>query len=100
VSSYWDALERALSEAAGAEDATATIISNGWAPETSRAGIKSLLDDHWGTYAEDDNEWDYYCVCGKWLERDTYDMPDHQSSLLEDTDLLTPGRPWICGGGG
>jgi hypothetical protein len=94
VSSYWDALERALSESPTAESATDTIIDKGWAPETSRAELVSLLGDHWDTHVEDDSEWDYYCQCGKWLERDNYEEPDHQSSLLEDTDLLTPGRPW------
>lgn len=92
-SEYWDALERLLSEERYG-DVPDELIEKGWAPEQNRAALAELMGDHDGEYSEDDNEWDTYCICGKWLERDTYEWPDHMSSVLEDSGLLTPGEPW------
>lgn len=95
MSSYWDALERCLSNAIDPEDAANKIITNRWAPEANHGALKELLGSHWDTYIEDpDDDWNYYCQCGKWLERDYYEQPDHQSTVLEGSELLTPGRPW------
>ena len=92
MSTYWDALERELSNSDGPADAADRIITKGWAPEANRTELTELLADHWDTYAEDS---DYGCECGKWLERDNYEQPDHQSAILEHSQLLTPGRPWM-----
>lgn len=97
MSTYWDDLEKLLNEHGADEpaDAADAIIANGWAPEANRQAITDLLSEHWATETyDDDGDHDYHCQCGKWLEWDTYDLPDHQSSILEHTDLLTPGRPW------
>lgn len=95
MSGYWDALERELSNSFDPADAANRIITKGWAPENNRAALTELLTEHWETYIEDpDDDWDYYCQCGKWLERDNYEQPDHQSSILEDTELLATGQPW------
>ena len=89
ASEYWDELENALNDSETPDDAAALIIREGWAPESSRAQIVELLTAHWSTYAEDpDSEWDYYCQCGKWLEWDCYELPNHQSALLIDADYL------------
>lgn len=90
---YWDALERLLSEEWN-KDVADKLIEKGWAPIENRAALTELMSDHDGEYSEDDNEWDTWCICGKWLERDNYEWPDHMSSVLEDSGLLTPGEPW------
>jgi len=99
MSSYWDALEQLLSDTwgDGAEATTDAIIENGWAPAENRQPLIELLAEHQNSWAGD-GDYDNHCDCGKWLEYDNYEMPDHQSSLLEDTNLLTPGRPWATDG--
>jgi hypothetical protein len=91
---YWDALERLLA-AEWAKDVPDKLIEKGWAPEANLTALAELVADHDGQYSEDDNEWDSYCICGKWLERDCYEWPDHFSSVLEDSGLLSPGEPWL-----
>ena len=93
ASEYWDGLQRLIAEE-WPSVLVDTLIEKGWAPETSRAALVELVSDHDSEYSEDDNEWDTYCVCGKWLERDNYEMPNHVSAVLEDSGLLTPGEPW------
>lgn len=93
MSSYWNPLQRLLAAADNAEDQADQIIEKGWAPEANRQALIDLLAQHQNTYIED-SDYDYYCACGKWLEYDCYDLADHQSALLTDTDLLTPGNPW------
>lgn len=93
ASEYWDAMERMLAEE-WATEVPDRLIGNGWAPAENRDALAELISDHDGQYAEDDDEWNYYCICGKWLERNTYEWPDHMSSVLEDSGLLTPGEPW------
>jgi hypothetical protein len=100
VSSYWDSLEKLLAATDGAEATADAIIQNGWAPYENRTQLIELLAEHQSTEGGDGGDYDYYCECGKWLEWDIYDMPDHVSSLLEDADLLTPGRPWTKRPGG
>jgi len=90
---YWDELENALDDSETPSDAADSIIRQGWATESSRAEIVELLTAHW--YFSGSSlyvEWDYYCQCGKWLEWDNYELPNHQSSLLRDTDFLNMSR--------
>jgi len=97
MSSYWDNLERFLNEHQFEDAAVIAdgLITQGWAPEVSRDGLRNFFLDHDETRVYDDDlDGDSHCKCGKWLERDDYEWPDHVSSVLEDTDLLTPGRPW------
>lgn len=88
MSSYWDQLERLLAAEWTAEIPDA-IIDKGWAPIENRDALTELLTEHDGEYAEDEHdEWNTYCKCGKWLERDSYEWPDHVSSVLENSGLL------------
>jgi hypothetical protein len=94
---YWDALERMLSEEISLTVAD-KLIENGWAPAENQAALSALMAEHDGVYCYDDDE--DRCKCGKWIEWDHYEWPDHMSSVLEDSGLLTPGRPWDTDQGG
>ena len=100
MSSSGDALERLLAATDGAEATADAIIQSGWAPPANRAQMIELLAEHQSAEGGDGGDYDYYCECGKWLEWDIYDMPDHVSSILESANLLAPGRPWAKSPGG
>ena len=87
-----NALERLLCNKFGDDDLPETIIANGWAPPGKRTAITELLAEHADTEWEDDHNG--HCECGKWLEYEYYDLPHHQSLLLDDSGLLTPGTGW------
>lgn len=95
---YWSPFQRFLHDVWGEKDAAGQLIEAGYAPPENRGQLAEVLSDHDNTYIEDDSEWDFYCVCGKWLERDQYEMPDHLSSILEDSGLLLPEDQWPVGG--
>ena len=96
---YWSPLERLLCDAWDVwgnptERAADKLIERGWAPSENRAAIAELLAKHRRAWAGED-EYTSYCDCEKWIEHDYYDMPDHQSDVLEDSGLLAPDRPWL-----
>lgn len=88
---YWDALERMLSEETSLS-VPDKLIENGWAPAGNLATLAALMAEHDGVYCYDGDE--DRCKCGKWIECNQYEWPDHVSSVLEDSGLLATGRPW------
>lgn len=94
ASEHWDALERML-----ADEISLTVpdklIENGWAPAENRTALVDLMAEHDGVYFYEDDE--DRCKCGKWIEWDQYEWPNHMSAVLEDSGLLAPGEPWRAG---
>lgn len=91
ASEYWDALERLLSEEISFT-VPDRLVELGWAPAENLHALLDLMAEHDGVYCYEDDE--DRCKCGKWIEWDHYEWPDHVSSVLEDSGLLMPGRPW------
>lgn len=88
---YWTPLERLLDERNTPED----LITGGWAREENRDALVALFTEHDGVYGYDDDE--DRCKCGKWIEWDHYEWPDHMSSVLEDSGLLSSDYCTHCG---
>ena len=91
ASEYWDALEWLLSDEISSSVPDA-LIAKGWAPEENLHPLLDLMAKHDGVFCYEDDE--DRCKCGKWIEWDQYEWPDHMSAVLEDSGLLTPGEPW------
>jgi hypothetical protein len=93
---YWSPLERLLCDVWGdpTERAADKLIERGWAPSENRAAIAELLMEHRDARGGED-DYTSYCDCGKWIEHGYYEMPDHQSKVLQDSGLLAPDEPWF-----
>jgi len=101
MSEYWTPLEQLLAQDTAVVNPSVEIprmlVAQHFVAPENESAVRELLAEHSDTYVEDDSEYDYYCQCGKWLERDQYELPDHQSTVLDDAGLLIeeqgPQRP-------
>lgn len=101
MSEHWTSLEQLLSQDTAVVNPSVEIprmlVDQHYVLPADEQSARDLLAVHSDTYVEDDGEYDYYCQCGKWLERDQYDLPDHQAAVLEDAGLIVqeegPRRP-------
>lgn len=92
MTEYWTPLERLLAQDSAVVDPVTEIPrmlveQHFVAPENEQAA-RELLTMH--VYGWSETEYDDYCACGKWLERDYYEMPDHQAAVLDDAGLILP----------
>ena len=99
MSEYWTPLERLLAQDTAVVDPKWEIprmlVEQHYVLPENEQAVRELLAEH--RYGWSESEYDDYCTCGKWLERDNYELPDHQSSVLEDAGLIVreegPRRP-------
>ena len=84
---YWNPMQRCISLNWGCDDDLAeALIDAGYIGADEFDALMEVLGQH--TDYEADDEYDGRCVCGKWLEFGTYDMPDHLSAVLRDEGLI------------
>lgn len=102
MSEYWGPLQRLLAKDTAVDDPRVEIprmlVQFQFVAPKNEQAVRELLAEHSDTYIEDpDDEHNYYCQCGKWLEWNQYDLPDHQAVVLDDAGLLLgdhgPRRP-------
>ncbi|MFC8531903.1 hypothetical protein [Nocardia sp. NPDC057227] len=67
-------------QASTPEEIAGELIGAGYVQPVDRAAVAEELAKHDGIYLEDDTE---YCECGKWLEREQYEWPDHVEDMLD-----------------
>ena len=92
ASEYWSPLEHILSQDTAVlhpeTEIPDMLIRERYVAEVNRQAVTELLAQH--QYGWSETDYDHYCQCGKWLEYDHYELPDHQSAVLEDAGLILP----------
>lgn len=57
------------------------LAAGGYILATDRNAVASEITSHDAVYAREDFDAD--CKCGKWLEDNQYEWPDHMGSVLD-----------------
>lgn len=92
ASEYWTPLEQLLSQNTAVVDPDTEIphmlVEQHFIHPDNEQTARELLREH--QYGWSETDYDEYCTCGKWLERDQWELPDHQSAVLDDAGLILP----------
>lgn len=91
ASEYWDKAEWLMNEhyqdgPSWRYDLVSALIDIGWVKPNDRMAVLIELAKHDQVWAREDIDAD--CKCGKWLEENAYEWPDHFSTVLGDLGLL------------
>jgi len=80
---YWSKAERLLSESQFLTpgEIADELAGAGYILTTDKAAVAEEITAHDTLYSRDDEDLD--CKCGKWLEHDYYEWPDHMGDVLD-----------------
>jgi hypothetical protein len=91
ASEYWSKAEALMAEYRflDAGEIADELADAGFILATDRNAVAEEITAHDAVYSREDFDAD--CKCGKWLEDDAYEWPDHMGSVLDQ---------WITEAGG
>lgn len=85
ASEFWDEFEQFLS-VDGYFTTAEDLVDAGYVLAEDAELVRAVLVNHDAVYVEDDE--DPHCKCGKWLEPNYYEWPDHMYVVLDDAGLV------------
>ncbi|MFE2998686.1 hypothetical protein ACFXG4_27250 [Nocardia sp. NPDC059246] len=88
---YWDKAEALMAEYRflSAGELADELVDAGYILTANRDAVAEEIAKHDAVYCREDYDAD--CKCGKWLEDDEYEWPDHMGDVLDQ---------WITEAGG
>jgi hypothetical protein len=83
ASEYWSKAEALLAEHQSftADEIADELSEARYILPADRDAVAEAITPHDAIYVEDDV--DAHCKCGKWLESNYYEWPDHMGSVLD-----------------
>lgn len=83
ASEYWSKAESLMAEYQflDADELADELIEAGYVLATDRDIVAKEIAAHDTVYSREDDDAD--CKCGKWLEHNYYEWPDHLGSVLD-----------------
>lgn len=80
---YWSKAEALLAEhqSLSPDEIADELVEAGYILPADRDTVAEVVSGHDAVYGREDDDLD--CKCGKWLEHDYYEWPDHMGSVLD-----------------